>query len=264
MRTSDAPPPRWGSILVLLLLAVAIAWATQRAEREARARVSRDLPPAGRAAGAPTISGSAAASPAPAGTEARPETSEATFPRPIASPPGPESPLLSPDEPGPGALVLGPPSPPRAAGGSDRLADRLAQEMGRPVAVVSAQVIDQEGRPVPGVEAILGDRAAVSDAHGELVLPQKPADLVLRHPEYFPRTFDPEMRRGSALPSSDEACERVILVLFPGGRVRGRVSDAGARPVPGVEVSLDGDEAPAATTDARGCFLSPILRPGIH
>jgi hypothetical protein len=132
------------------------------------------------------------------------------------------------------------------------------------VAVVSAQVIDPQGRPIPRVQVQLGDREAVTDSQGEFVLPQKQAELVLRHPDYFPRSIDPELRRGIAIPDGDSSCERVLVVLFPGGRVAGRTVDQKGAPVEGAQLYFDEEEAPGATTGSGGEFQSPILRPGVH
>jgi carboxypeptidase family protein len=252
MRIRDASPPAWRSIFALAGIALSIAAATYYGDPPGKKSTSRDRgredPAAAPRPGTPGPATGAGAAPG-----------KGIAPGPIVSPESGTDPAAGLGQP-PGASADDGSPLSKAA----QEIPRLAGELGRPVSVVSAQVIDPAGRPIPGVQVSLGDRESVSDSQGEVVLPLKSADLVLRHPEYFPRTIDPELRRGIAVPDAEGSCERLILVLFPGGHIAGRVVDPAGKPVAAAQVTTNGDEGAAVATDAKGGFRSPILRPGVH
>ena len=254
MRTGVPAPPRWQTIFLLSAIAVAVAFATKSGGPSKGPITHQD----------PGRSPNTSLEPVSheEGAVDSPTQAKAKIPGPIPSDgewmddraAGDPDPLEGTD--GGGARAM-------TGAGAAREISRLTEELRRTVSVISLQVIDPAGRPVPGVQVDLGDRQAVTDSEGEAVLPQKRLDLILRHPEFFPRTIDPELRRGLAITDREAFCERLIVVLFPGGRIHGQVKDSSARPLTGVQVAFDGED-PSAVTGARGEFRSPILRPGIH
>src|SRR2546426_1903001 len=138
MRAAKSLEPRWRSVIVPLVLALPIAGATHYLDQPAVPRASRNPPPPRRTLpSAPS---------APGSQPAKGEESALEPPGPIASADAPATAPPDPAAAGSDALVRPFDRPAEA-----RQIPRLMEEMGRPVAVVSAQVIDPAGRPIPGV-----------------------------------------------------------------------------------------------------------------
>ncbi len=267
----DPSPPRWRSIFSLFGVALAILVATHwfGSKDGDLTRLPLRSKHAGREgprSAAVGVGGSSSVGPQARATSREGPSSAA--PGPLAS----EGGLLGPDPSTHTPATHTPegdaPSPAPAGAGEPTAAERaipqLAKELGRAVDVVNVQVIDPSGNPLAGVQVQLGDRGATTDSLGECVLPQATADLVIRRPESLPKILDPETRRGIALRGPDREGERVVVVLFPGGRIAGRVQDSAGKSIADVQVFLDGSEEPETVSDAQGEFRSATLRPGVH
>lgn len=143
-------------------------------------------------------------------------------------------------------------------------------EFGRAVSLLSGRVLDDAGRPIAGAAARLGNHEAITDRAGEFILPESVADLVIAHPDHFPRTLPESARRQLARASFPGGQSRLLVVLFRGGRILGStISDLGF-PLQGVEARFSqlkraaSGERAVAISDAEGRFRSPLLAPGTH
>ncbi|MBI4587184.1 MAG: carboxypeptidase regulatory-like domain-containing protein, partial [Planctomycetes bacterium] len=181
----------------------------------------------------------------------------------------PESPAARTAEK-PAPINPPPPQPERSRSKGRLEAEILAQELGRPVQLLTGRVLDPQGQPIPEAEVALGDKKTVTDSQGEFALPQGTADLTIRHPRFFPRALTADQRR--VLTQSSPALQpaHILVVLFWGGTIRGKVVSPDGQPIAGAAVRFSSLEFKSpgigvpSLTDAEGRFQSPILPPGGH
>ncbi len=142
----------------------------------------------------------------------------------------------------------------------------------RDTIMLSAVVVDEEGRPLPGVDVVLGslNRRARTDSKGQFrIMGLAPGEyeVNVRRIGYAARNqllrtsvFGGVVPEILLVPTSPTLAP--IVAAADRGGLFGIVADTGMRPVAGARVSVAGSGL-NATTDSLGAFYVP-LRPGSY
>jgi hypothetical protein len=116
---------------------------------------------------------------------------------------------------------------------------------------LSGQVIGPDGAPISGASVALASSASATGPDGRFLLPRSSGLLKVSHPDFFPREIDADRLSGAS------------LVLRPGGRISGTVTDRSGRPVAGARAAFGRAESPPEVlTDKDGRYESPLLSRG--
>ncbi len=137
-----------------------------------------------------------------------------------------------------------------------------------PVLSIRGRILDSNGRAISGAKVSTNSEATQSDSLGEFVLPRTATPLVIEKEGFFSRTLSQEERIQQQTTGNRNY---LLIVLFEGGKIRGKVLTENGEVLSGAKVAITGSEGvgidslPTPVFSKNdGSFESQLLSPGLH